>query len=74
MENNKILKILFSKNIYLKEAIIDSIAAYENLADFEIKDEPRVFSVRIFNINPAFKKIIADEFSNHVLGETQRCS
>jgi len=67
----KIIK--FSDGIYKKEAIVEAISAYSHLAKFTVKRDKGYIKVKIDKIDPAVKGIMADEFSNYVLGATKRC-
>jgi len=63
----------FNTRIYKKEAIQETISAYSSLAKFKIKDAKDYTEVKIDHIESEFKNVLADEFSNYVLGMTKKC-
>ena len=63
----------FNHHIYKKEAINDAVLAYFHLAKFTVKDDRSYIKVKIEKIDPTAEDMIADEFSNYVLGITKRC-
>lgn len=63
----------FNNQIYKKEAIQKAIFAYSPLAKFKIKDDKDYIKVRVDPIGPKFKRILADEFANYVLGMMKKC-
>lgn len=65
------MKLKFSKNFYSLEAAQNSVKAYRKLADFEIKEKKDFIEITIKNIDKDFKHILADEFSNYFLAETE---
>jgi hypothetical protein len=61
----------FNSKIYKKEAIQETISAYSSLAKFRIKVAKDYIEVKIDHIATGFKDVLADEFSNYVLGMTK---
>lgn len=59
--------INFNKCIYQKRAILKSIADFDELADFDLKEKKEYF-VLIIKQKFFSSKNFLDEFSNYVLG------
>lgn len=66
-------QIRFNTKIYKKKTIQEAISAYSHLAKFKVEDNKDYIRVKIEKIDPEFKDILADEFSNYVLGMTKKC-
>lgn len=71
----KILELKFNTKIYSKEAIRKAISDYSYLANFSIVNSKGYAKVRINTFEPKAKNFIllADEFTNYVLGLTKKC-
>lgn len=65
--NSKIIKL--NKNIYKKEAIVDSISAFSELADIKHSLEGNYYKIS-FSADKSKNEIevINDEFCNYILG------
>ncbi len=66
------MTISFSKEFYSISAINKAIKAYKKIALFKIVDDKKNIKVQIRSSSKEVKDIIADEFSNYVLAETQK--
>lgn len=66
-------KLKFSRKIYKKKALQEGISAYAHLANLRFSFDKNYFKVKIDNIEPSFRNIIADEFTNYVLIATKKC-
>lgn len=66
-------ELKFNTKIYKKPAIQKAISDHSHLAKFQLKDNKNYIKVKIENIDPGVKDIIADEFANYCLGMTKKC-
>lgn len=73
MKKNKTITILFNKKIYKKKALEKTMNFFSQLANFKCVHANRYSKVTIDQIEPSFKKNLADEFSAYLLKETKKC-
>ena len=66
-------ELKFNAKIYKKEAIKKAISVYSSWAKFHCANSKEYIKVRIDSMDPSVKNILADEFSNYVLGVTKKC-
>lgn len=66
-------EINFNSKLYSLRAIKEAATAYANHAEFKIIRGKKYINVRISKLRPGYNTILADEFSNYVLGVTKRC-
>jgi len=59
--------INFNKKFYNLRAIKRTVKAYQNLAEFDIKEKKEYIKVKINKIDKEVKDIIKDEFCNYAL-------
>jgi hypothetical protein len=67
------LKLRFNAKIYKEKAIQEAISVYSHLARFKVKNNKGYINIGIDKIVAEFKDVLADEFSNYVLGITKKC-
>lgn len=60
--------IEFNKNLYCQNAIKKAAEEFKNLAIINIKESGGKIKVTLDKIDPEYKDILKDEFSNFVLG------
>lgn len=65
-------KIRFSKNIYTKKAIENSIEAFCHLARFHVSMDTKYVIVSVDAIDSDVKDIFKDEFCDFVLAELKK--
>lgn len=63
-------EIVFSRSLYLPEAIEAAAEAYAALAEIEIARGDDATTVILRNVDPDVADVIEDAFSNHALVET----
>lgn len=63
----------FNTQIYKKEAIQEAILAYSSVAKFKIKNTKNYTEIKTEPMDSKLKGILADEFSNYVLGMAKKC-
>lgn len=61
------MEIKFSKDIYKKRAINETIKVFNELAKFGTKENKNNFIVKITDIDKDVESVIKDEFCNYVL-------
>ena len=66
------MTIFFNKKIYSISAINKAVKAYKKIAIFKIIDNKNKIKVQIKSKDKEVKDILADEFCNYVLSETQK--
>jgi hypothetical protein len=62
-------ELAFSRSLYTPEAVRDAVAAYQELARFEVLEGGDDVQVRVSDPDPEVNDLL-DEFCNHVLFET----
>ena len=62
-------ELSFSRSLYTPEAVRDAVAAYQELARFEVLEGGDDVQVRVSDPDPEVNDLL-DEFCNHVLFET----
>jgi hypothetical protein len=62
--------ITFARSLYEPEAVDAAVAAFGELATFEIKLEDHAVIVEIRDPDPDVADVLADELCNHVLSHT----
>lgn len=65
-------KIRFSKKIYTKKAIENSIEAFCHLARFRVSMDTKHFIVSVDAIDSDVKDVFKDEFCDFVLAELKK--
>lgn len=65
------MKIVFNKDFYNLKTVKKAAHAYQDFADFEIKNNKNEIKVVLSNIDPDVGGVIGDEFSNYVLAGIQ---
>jgi len=66
------MNISFNKKFYSISAINKAVKAYKKIAVFKIINTKSNTKVQITSKDKEIKNIIADEFCNYVLAETQK--
>lgn len=64
--------ISLDKKFYDLTAIKNTIKAYDELADFDIKPSKNKIIVKADNIDKDVEDVFKDEFCNYVLSETKK--
>ena len=63
-------RVVFSRALYLPDAVRAAVAAYVGLATFQVEVLDDDVTVDISEPDAAVAAIVVDEFCNHVLHET----
>jgi hypothetical protein len=63
-------RLVFSRALYLPEAVRAAVDAYGELATFAVDVRDDDVAVDISEPDPEVASVLVDEFSNHVLHET----
>jgi hypothetical protein len=63
------MELSFSRSLYTPEAVRDAVAAYQELARFELLEGGDEMRVMVSEPDPEVSDLL-DEFCNHVLFET----
>lgn len=63
-------RVVFSRDLYLADAVEAAVEAYEKLATFDVKVSDSEIEVGIREPDPDVVDVLVDEFCNHVLHET----
>lgn len=63
------VEVSFSRSLYPPEAVREAVAAYQELAKFDVVDGGDDMLVKISDPDPEVTDLL-DEFCNHVLFET----
>ena len=63
------MRTVFNKNFYNLRAVKKAIKAYQELADFQIKEHKNTVEVVMKKIDKEIEEVIEDEFCNYVLAE-----
>lgn len=63
-------RVLFSRALYLPEAVRAAVDAYGGLATFAVEQSGDDVAVDISDLDPEVASVLVDEFCNHVLHET----
>ena len=66
------MTISFNKKFYSISVINKAMKVYKKIATFKVVDNKNNIKVQIKSDNKEIKNIIADEFCNYVLAETQK--
>jgi hypothetical protein len=63
-------RLVFSRSLYAAEAVQAAVAAYEELASFELQISAEAIEVTIREPDESVADVLVDEFCNHALHET----
>lgn len=63
-------RVLFSRALYLADAVGAAVEAYGELATFAVVELDDEVAVDISDPDPEVAEVLVDEFCNHVLHET----
>lgn len=63
-------RVVFSRELYLPDAVEAAVEAYAELAIFEVKVSDGQIEVGVGEPDPEVADVLVDEFCNHVLHET----
>lgn len=63
----------FNTRIYKEEAIKKAITVYSHLAKFTVRNDKDYIRVKLDHLETGLKDVLADEFSNYVLGVNKGC-
>lgn len=63
-------KLYLNKEIYAEKALLDSIIAFERIAEISVQENSSYYCLEFKNCKVAASDMVIKEFGNYVLAET----